>query len=282
MSATPEVKTDLKADSAAKPSLPVVPPSLKDSIQKILSKEPQRVQDVEGLVKLLKLQAPKDPQKQAESEQKVAAELTRLAEAGEAVEIDQGLFKARVFLDRDKDIEHFFIGGMGNTRCRFGTSIFRINMGVLSVFFVRDQKAGDWMITVRDTTIGQDYGISRRLRDGACQFGNRPMKDGETDYIQIKGRYIEPEHLTLTVSGESIHIEDHKTTYGTRIDFLIQTGVSRYQKAARNFMKMADSRGQKDIIVRGRFVLDQLLKQHQNYESSFFGAVVDGLLFGNA
>ena len=257
-------------------------PNMKQVIQKILSTEPHRVQTKETLMKLLKLLNLKDPQKQAENEQKLMSELVSLTKDGFAMEIDEGLFKARVFLDKDKDIEHVYIGGMGNTRCRFNASIFRINMGVLSVYFALNKKTGYWRMMVRDSTIGRDYGIVRRLRDGTFLFGNRPLKKDETDYLQIKGRYIEPEQLTLTLSGENLLIEDQKTPSGTRIDFFVPSGLSRYQKAAEAFMKSVPASKHRDGIARGRFVMDQVIKNHQNYEVVFFGVVVDAFLEGNA
>ena len=166
------------------------PPSLSDRVRKILEGDRHRVYPAEDLVKLLKMQAPKDPQKQAQAVEQVAAEARKLIETGEVAEVAESIFKAKAFFDAERNIEHVFIGGMGNTDYRFTSPIFRMNLGVLSVFCIRDKKAGDWMITVRDTTIGRDYCLTRRIRDGVYLFGTRGPKEGEKNYLQILSKEL--------------------------------------------------------------------------------------------
>ncbi|MBI3597705.1 MAG: hypothetical protein HY203_11210 [Nitrospirae bacterium] len=266
-------------ETTVKPTVPAVAPlSLKDLVLRILEREPHRAFTVEDLLTLLKLQSPKDPQKQAQAVEQVTTHLRSLIEVGQITEVAPGLFKCRLFFELEKSIEHAFIGGMGNNRYRFKSPIFRLNIGVLSVYFIHDSKKKEWFLTVRDTTIGKDYCLARRLRDGQYLLGNRPIAAGDENYVQIAGRYIEKEHLALTVSGDEIAIEDHNTANGTRIDLLTKEGLARYQQAAWAFLKATETQHQKDPVKRGRYVLEQLLHQHQNFETTFFGAVVDSLL----
>ena len=266
-------------ETTAKPQAPTIAAlSLKDMIFRPLEREPHRAFTVEDLLTLLKLQSPKDPQKQAQAVEQVTTHLRSLVDGGQITEVASGLFKCRLFFELEKNIEHAYIGGMGNNRYRFKSPIFRLNIGVLSVYFIKDPKKGDWFLTVRDTTIGRDYALVRRLRDGTYLFGSRPTAAGENNYVQIMGRYIEKEHLTLTISGDEIGIEDHNTPNGTRIDLLTKDGLVRYQQAARAFLKATEPQNQKDPVKRGRYVLEQLIQQHQNFETTFFGAVVDALL----
>jgi hypothetical protein len=266
-------------ETTAQPPAPTTAAlSLKDHVLRILEREPHRAFTVEDLLTLLKLQSPKDPQKQAQAVEQVTTHLRSLVEGGQITEVAPGLFKCRLFFELEKSIEHAFIGGMGNNLYRFKSPIFRLNIGVLSIYFIKDPKKGDWFLTVRDTTIGRDYALVRRLRDGKYLFGNRPTAAGEKDYVQIAGRYIEKEHLTLTISGDEIGIEDHNSPNGTRIDLLTKDGLARYQQAARTFLKAVEPQAQKDPVNRGRFVLEQLIHHHQNFETTFFGAVVDALL----
>lgn len=266
-------------ETTANPQAPiVVAPSLKDLIFKTLEREPHRAFSVENLIQILKLQSLKDPQKQAQAVEQVTSNLRRLVEDGQITEVALGLFKCRLFFELEKSIEHAYIGGMGNNLYRFESPIFRLNIGVLSIYFIKDLKKGDWFLTVRDTTIGRDYALVRRLRDGKYLFGSRPTAAGEESYVQIAGRYIEKEHLTLSISGDEIGVEDHNTPNGTRIDLLTKDGLARYQQAARAFLKATDPQNQKDPVKRGRYVLEQLLHHHQNFETTFFGAVVDSLL----
>ncbi|MEK6683047.1 MAG: FHA domain-containing protein [Nitrospirota bacterium] len=266
-------------ETTANPPAPIIAvPSLEDHISRLLEREPHRAFSVEDLLTLLKLQSPKDPQKQAQAVEQVTSNLRRLVEDGQITEVAPGLFKCRLFFELEKSIEHAYIGGMGNNRYRFRSPVFRLNIGVLSIYFIHDAKKGEWFQTVRDTTIGRDYGLVRRLRDGTYLFGSRPPAAGEENYVQIAGRYIEKKHLTITISGDEIGIEDHNTPNGTRIDLLTKDGLARYQQAARAFLKAAEPEDRKDPVKRGRYVLEQLLHQHQNYETTFFGAVLDWLL----
>jgi hypothetical protein len=251
---------------------------LKDPILKILQGEPHRGYRAEDLVQILKLSTPKDLQKQSQTVVKISADLRKLVEEGRITEIAPGLFKARLFFDKEERIEHALIGEMGNTFYRFQSPIFRLNIGVLSAYFIKNRCHGDWVVTVRDTTIGKDYCLVRRLRDGTYTVGARPAETGEDHHLQIEGRYIAKKHLTLTISSDEISVEDQKTPHGTRIDLLTQKGLARYEQVAEAFLQGTDSRDQKDPVKRGRFVLELLLNQHQNFETTFFSAVVDLLL----
>jgi FHA domain len=266
-------------ETTAKPQSPAVTaPSLKDRILGVLEKEPHRGFSIDDVILLLKLQSPKDPQKQAQAVEQITSNLRRLTEDGQITEVAPGVYKFRLYFAGEKFIEHAFIGGMGNNRYRFRSPIFRLNIGVLSVYFIKDLKRGDWYLTVRDTTIGRDYSLVRRLRDGQYLLGSRPPSEKESNYIQIAGRYIEKEHLTLTISGDEIAIEDHNSANGTRIDLLTSEGLDRYRTAANAFFQATPPEGRKDPVKRGRFALEQLLQHHQNYETTFFGAMVDSLL----
>jgi len=253
-------------------------PNLKDQILKVLQAEPHRAYKTDELVQILKLSAPKDPQKQLQAVEQIRLELYKLIEAGRITEVASGLFKARLFFDSEEFIEHALMGEMGNTLYRFQSPIFRLNIGVLSVYFIMHRKQGDWIATVRDTTIGKDYCLVRRLRDGTYTVGSRPAVAGEDHHLQIEGRYISKKHLILTISSDKISIEDQKTPNGTRIDFLTQEGLVRYEQVAEAFLQSTDPINQKDPVKRGRFVLERLLQQHQNFETTFFNAVVDFLL----
>ncbi len=252
----------------------------KDPTLKCLLDDPHRAYTAEDLVKALTPpQVAKDPQKKAQAVEETTSRLCKLVEAGQAVRIGSGLFKARLFFDKEeKNIEHAFIGGMGNTLYRFRSRIFRLNIGVLSLYFIKDTRAGDWMVTVRDTTIGKDYSLRRRLRDGTYTFGSRAPEVGEDHYLQIEGKYIAKEHLTITISGDEVNVEDHNTLNGTRIDALTREGSARYEKVAGAFLQVTDPKDQKDPVKRGRFALEQLLHHHQNFETTFFSAAVDSLL----
>lgn len=251
---------------------------MKDPILKVLEGEPHRAFSAEDLVQILKLQSPKDPQKQLQAVQQTTSDLNQLVEEGQVTEIASGLFKARLFFDKDGNIEHVFIGGMGNTLYRFRSPIFRINIGVLSLYFIKDKRQGDWTVTVRDTTIGKDYCLVRRLRDGTYLLGSRPPGTSQDHFLQIEGRYIAKEHVTLTMTGDEIGVEDHNTPSGTRMDLLTREGLARYQQVAEAFLQKTDPADHKDIVKRGRFVLEQLLHHHQNFETTFFSTVVDWLL----
>lgn len=280
MEASPgsEVKEN-KAPPTLSPSIAL--PNLKDPILKVLQAEPHRAYKADDLVQILKLSAPKDPQKQLQAVEQIRSEFHKLIDAGRITEVASGLFKARLFFDKEEFIEHVLMGEMGNTLYRFQSPIFRLNIGVLSVYFIRNRKQGDWIATVRDTTIGKDYCLVRRLRDGTYTVGSRPAEMGEDHHLQIEGRYISKKHLTLMISGDKISIEDQKTPNGTRIDFLTQEGLARYEQVAEAFLRGTDSKNQRDPVKRGRFVLERLVHQHQNFETTFFSAVVDSLLMAD-
>lgn len=261
-------------------------PEQKDPVLKFLQAEPHRAYTAEEVARSLTPQAAKDPQKKSQVIEEMTTGLRKLVEAGHVVEIGPGVFKARLFFDKEeKNIEHAFIGGMGNVLYRFRSPIFRLNIGVLSMYFIKDKKVGDWMVTVRDTTIGKSYSLLRRLRDGVHIFGSQPPKPGEEHYLQIEGKYIAKKQVTITLSGDEVGVEDHNTLNGSRIDLLTRDGLTRYEQLAEAFLRSTDPREYKDIVKRGRFVLDKLLHSHQNFETSFFSAVVDSLLltgFGSA
>ena len=258
----------------------------KDPVLKFLQAEPHRTYTAEEVARSLTPQAAKDPLKKSQAIEEMTTGLRKLVEAGHAVEIGPGSFKARLFFDKEeKNIEHAFLGGMGNALYHFRSPIFRLNIGVLSLFFVRDNQAAVWMVTIRDTTIGRDYCLMRRLRDGAFAIGSRPPEAGEVNYLQIEGRYIDKKQVTITFSGDEVGVEDHNTLNGTRIDLLTRDGLTRYEQLAEAFLRSTDPGDYKDIVKRGRFVLEKFLHSHQNFETTFFSAVVDSLLltgFGSA
>lgn len=258
----------------------------KDPVLKFLQAEPHRAYTAEEVARSLTPQAAKDPQKKSQVIEEMTTGLRKLVEAGHVVEIGPGVFKARLFFDKEeKNIEHAFIGGMGNVLYRFRSPIFRLNIGVLSMYFIKDKKVGDWMVTVRDTTIGKSYSLLRRLRDGVHIFGSQPPKSGEEHYLQIEGKYIAKKQVTITLSGDEVGVEDHNTLNGSRIDLLTRDGLTRYEQLAEAFLRSTDPGEHKDIVKRGRFVLEKFLHSHQNFETSFFSAVVDSLLlqgFGSA
>ena len=247
-------------------------------VLKSLKAEPHRPYTPEGLVRLLNPKVARDPQKLSEAAQEFRSSLNKLVEAGSIREIESGVFKARLFFDKEERIEHAFIGGMGNPIYSFRSLIFRLNIGVLSLYFIQDEKKGDWMVTVRDTTLGKDYCLACRLRDGSYVIGNRPPEPGEDHHLQIEGRYINKKHVTITIAGNEFHIEDHKTLNGTRIDHLTEEGLAQYRDLAKKFLKQAGPSKQRDTVKRGWFVLEQLLQHHQNFEAAFFGTVVDSAI----
>src|SRR5437899_2974051 len=244
----------------------------KDPILKFLLDDPHRAYTAEDLVRSFTPLVAKDPQKLPQAAAEMTASLRKLIEAGRITEIREGLFKTRLFFDKEQNIEHAFIGGMGNTLYRFRSPIFRLNIGVLSMYFIKDKKVGDWMVTVRDTTIGKDYSLLRRLRDGVHIFGSLPPKPGEEHYLQIEGKYIAKKHMTITISGDEVSVEDHNTLNGTRIDLLTSEGLARYKQVAEAFLQGTDHKDQKDPVKRGRFALEQLIHHHQNFETTFFSA----------
>ncbi len=252
--------------------------ALLEPTQQFLLQDPHRACTAEDVMRGLKLQSPKDLPKQAETLEKIAAALDLLVQEGLTRTIADRLFKVRLFLDKEKTIEHAYIGGLGNTRYRFNAPVFRLNIGVLSLFFVKDEKRKQWRVSVQDTTIGKNYCLVQPLGMGMHLFGTAPeTKDGKTGWV-IDGKYIEKAHITLTLSEDRVQLEDHRTPRGSRIDHLTDVSLTDYSQAAREFLKSASPAEQKDKVKRGRFVLERLLHQHQNFEASFFNAVVDFIL----
>ncbi|MFQ5991286.1 MAG: FHA domain-containing protein [Nitrospiraceae bacterium] len=254
-------------------------PEPKGRALKTLTAEPHRAYTAEDLVKLFTPALAKDPEKSQQAAAEMTTTLQQLVQGGEAVDLGSGLFKARLFFDKEeRNIEHAFIGGMGNISYRFRSPVFRVNIGVLSLFFIRNAKANDWTVTVRDTTIGRDYGLTRRLRDGEYVFGSADLQETQDNFLRIEGKYIAKKHMTMTLDGENVSLEDHNTLNGTRIDLLTTEGLARYKEQATAFLNASDAKDQKDPIKRGRYVLNKLIQSHQNFEAAFFSAVVDWIL----
>jgi hypothetical protein len=250
----------------------------KSKIWQILEQEPHRAFGPQTLATTLKPGGIKDPQQQQQFINEIEADLHKLVKEGIAREVADGLFKARLFTNATKHIEHTFIGGMGNTLFRFRSPIFRLNIGVISMFFIKRLKEGIWMVLVRDTTAGISYCLRMRLKDGTYRFGSDAQETEAKDYIPIVGRYIEKQHVTMTLRGEDILVEDLKTGRGSRVDILTEQGLAQYQEAVDEFLKMVDPSRLWDPVSRGRYVLDQLLQHKRNLEVTFFGAAVDSVL----
>jgi hypothetical protein len=250
----------------------------KSKICQILEQEPHRVFGPQTLAPTLKPGGIKDPQQQQQFMNEISADLVKLVKEGVAREVADGLFKARLFTNETHYIEHAFIGGMGNTLFRFQSPIFRLNIGVISMFFIRSQKENNWSVLVRDTTAGSSYCFRMRLKDGTYRFGSVAQGTGEKDYIPIVGRYIEKQHVVLTLRGDDVSVEDLKTGRGSRVDLLTEQGLAQYQESVAEFLKMVDPSRLWDPVSRGRYVLDQLLQHRRNFEVTFFGAAVDSAL----
>ncbi len=248
------------------------------SVLKLFQKELDRAYAPDDLAKALKLQFPKDPQKQAQALQEITTSLNDLMQEGQIREVAPSLFKGRRFFDQEKHIEHAYLGGMGNTQYRFPALIFRLNIGVLSLFFMNDKGLGAWQVTVKDTTIGKDYCLTRRLCDGVYLIGSAPAKPDQENYLRIEGKYISKQHAILTISGEEIRIEDQNTLYGTRIDHFTKEGLLSYRQVAEAFLERVQDKDQADPVAQGHFVLQQLVKNHLNFESTFFSVVVNAVL----
>lgn len=251
-----------------------------EPIDPVLSKfkgDPHQAFSTEDLVRALEPKSSRDPEKLAAASENFKKKVQRFVDEGHLREVGPGLFKARLFFDAEKRIEHAFTGGFGNTVYSFSASLFRLNIGVLSIFFVKDQQQDDWIVTIRDTTIGKDYCLPRRVRDGQYAIGRHPPKPGEENYFQVEGRYIDKRHMMFTLSGDKIDVEDNRTLSGTRIDHLTGKGIAQYRELAKQYLKQVNAQEQGNVVKRGRFVLDQLQNHHQNFESAFFGAVVDSL-----
>ena len=248
-----------------------------DPVLKVFKTERHQAYSPEDLVKVLDIKSSRDPEKLKAKAAEFKSNVAQLVEAGHLREIGSDLYKMRLFFDAEHMIEHAFIGGMGNEYYSFKGTLFRLNIGVLSVFVVRDPKKKDWTLTVRDATIGKDYCIPERLGDGVYVIGNEPRKPGEKNYLQVAGRYIEKKHVTLTINDENIKIEDHRTLNGTRIDHLTEEGLASYHALAQKYLKEMDPKELSNRVKRGRFVLNELVQNHRNFESTFFNAVVESI-----
>ncbi len=248
----------------------------KEQTQRVLFQDVHRAYTAEDVMKALKLASPKDPEKQTQVLEQINACLTVLKNEAVIREVAPNLLKVRLYFDQEKLIEHAYIGGMGNTFYRFNALIFRLNVGVISLLFVRDEKQKNWRVSVADPTIGRNYSLFKPLCDGVHALGTAPAQvDGKTGWV-IDGKYLDKTHTTLTLSADQVVIEDHRTLRGTRIDHLTDTGFADYLSAAGEFLKSTDQH--KDIVKRGKFALEQLLLHHKNFELSFFNAAIDFIL----
>jgi hypothetical protein len=252
----------------------------KDQARRIVFQDTHRGYTAEDILRGLKLLSPKDPEKQAKALAQAVSSLAQLLAEGVIREIAPNLFKVRLYIDKEKRIEHAYIGGMGNALYRFNGLIFRMNIGVLSVWFIRNEKEKNWRVSIADPTIAKNYCLVKPLSDGVHVFGTAPEKtEGKTGWV-IDGKYIDKAHMTLTLSGTQIGVEDHRTLRGTRIDHLTDAGFTDYSDIATAFLKSTD--GPKDSIKRGRFVLEQLMHYHNDFELSFFEAAADFILLKEA
>ena len=247
-----------------------------DPVLVLFQSQPHRAYTTEDVVNKMDNRAAKDPEAFTAAIGVTTSKLNQLIESGEISEVDSGLFKARLFFDDEKCIEHAYIGGFGNTHYTFRASIFRLNLGVLSVFFVKNQKTGEWNVTIQDITRGIKT-VLEPISNGSYTFGNREAKEGENNYRQIEGIYIDPEQVVVTIDGDKVSVEDLKTLNGTRVDHLTEAGLSKYQKAAKDYLAKTDSNDQDNPVKRGRYIMDQLTNNHVNFESAFFRAVVDSM-----
>lgn len=258
----------------------------KEQTQRVLLQDTNRAYSAEDIMKVLKLASPKDLEKQGLVLEQITACLTALKDEGFVREVAPNRVKVRLYFDAEKNIEHAYIGGMGNALYRFNALIFRLNIGVISILFVRNQHQKNWHVSVADPTLGKTYSLLKPLADGVHVFGTAPalvdskvvdsqLLDGQIAWA-IAGKYIDKSHTTITFSGDQIFVRDHRTIRGTRIDHLTDAGFTAYLSVAEEFLNSTDS--PKDIVKRGRFVLEQLLKNHKNFELSFFNAAVDFIL----
>ncbi|MBI3358380.1 MAG: hypothetical protein HY201_02085 [Nitrospirae bacterium] len=254
----------------------------KDQIQRVLSHDGHRAYSAEDVMKALKLASPKDPEKQAQVLEQIASCFIALKNEAVIREIAPNLLKMRLYFDKEKGIEHAYIGGMGNTLYCFNALIFRLNIGVLSILFVRNEEQKNWRVSVADPTIGKNYSLLKPLCDGVHVFGTAPSQVGDAASANgqigwvIEGKYIDKTHTIITLSSDQVSVVDHRTLRGTRIDHLTETGFADYLIVAGKFLKSTDK--PKDTVKRGRFALEQLLRHHENFELSFFNAAVDFLL----
>jgi len=249
----------------------------KTKIWQLMKKEPHRAFLAGDLARALNAKVAK---KESEEKQKLVKEITgnldELVEEGVVRMVADGLFKYRLFTNDTKFIEQAFIGGMGNTLFYFQSTIFRLNIGVLSIFFTKNQKENNWSVLVQDMTGGTSFCLRNLLTDGNYTIGSEEKE--EEGYITIAGRYIEDQHVSIAIKGNDIQVEDQKTGTGSRVDLLTEEGLGQYGAAADEFIKTADPVSQWHSVNRGRYVLDQLLENKQNFETNFFGAMVDAKL----
>jgi hypothetical protein len=270
-------KVDVSPSVAVSPEL-----LLLGRVRKCLLSDPHAAYTAGDLLQTLKLLSPKDPEKQAGVLAQVQSHLLTLFNEGLIREVAPLLYKTRLFFDAEKNIEHAFIGGMGNVFYSFSSPVFRLNIGVISLFFLFNEKQKNWRVCVSDTTIGRNYSLVRSLSEGAHIFGTNPKKgEGKTSWI-IDGKYIEKTHMTLTLSVNRIEVEDHRTLQGTRINHFTDAGLIDYLQVGRDFLGKTDSSQHKDVFKRGQFALEQLLHLHKNYEVAFFTTIVDFLLIQNS
>lgn len=253
----------------------------KDRIWQILEQDPHRVFEAQGIAATIK-PGVKDPQQQQQLLNEVKAGLLSLVEEGKVREVADGLFKAKLFTNAARHIEHAFIGGMGNTHFRFKSPVFRLNIGVLSIFFIKNRREQAWLVLVRDSTAGTSFCLTNRLKDGAYLLGSEPQ-GGEKGLegrhgIRIMGRYIEKQHVSVILQGDEVSLEDQKTATGTRVDLLTEEGFMKYQEAAQDFLKGVEPSRYWDPVSRGRYVLDQFLRYKRDYETTFFSAAVDWVM----
>jgi hypothetical protein len=252
----------------------------KAQTQRVLTQDTHRAYSAEDVMKALKLASPKDLEKQAQVLEQISDCFHSLKNEAVIREVAPNLVKIRLFFDQEKSIEHAYIGGMGNTFYRFNALIFRLNIGVLSILFVRNESQKNWRVSVADPTIGKNYSLLKQLCDGVHIFGTAPAlangtTGGGTQWV-IDGKYIDKTHTTITLASDQVFVEDHRTLRGTRIDHLTDDGFSDYLNAASTFLKSTNA--PRDIVKRGRFALEQLLHDHKNFELSFFNAAIDFIL----
>jgi hypothetical protein len=248
----------------------------KEQTQRVLFQDTNRAYTAEDVMKVLKLASPKDLEKQTQVLQQINSCLTLLKNEAVIREVAPNLLKVRLYFDQEKNIEHAYIGGMGNALYRFNALIFRLNIGVISILFVRNESQKNWHVSIADPTLGKTYSLLKPLCDGVHVFGTAPAQvDGQTAWA-IDGKYIDKSHTTITLSGDQVFVEDHRTLRGTRIDHLTDAGFADYLNIASAFLKSSNK--PKDIVERGRFALGQLLQNHKNFELSFFNASVDFIL----
>lgn len=251
-------------------------PVSKEQTQSVLFKDTNRACTAEDVMKVLKLATPKDLEKQAQVLAQITSCLTELKNEGIVREIAPNLLKARLYFDQEKRIEHAYIGGMGNPLYSLNALIFRLNIGVISILFIRNESQKNWRVSVADPTLGKTFSLLKPLCDGVHVFGTAPPQvEGKTGWA-IDGKYIDKSHVTLTLTSDQVSVVDHRTLRGTRINHLTETGFADYSNIASEFLKSAKK--PKDSVERGRFVLGQLIQKHENFELSFFNAAVDFIL----